>query len=538
MLGIALGVQVVAHNLESVQCLFHAGQQQLAGFQGCLPQRSTHFFHLISNLFRHGFQSLHDPMPHRHPVLDRQIAGGYGLGGFIKSHVKGWHRRCSLLRRLLFLRGGGAEAVRQTGQIIHYGFLSTWTTRHLLFTPKNRRPIIVKSVKYDAIVIGAGVAGLAAARKLQENGKKVAVLEARDRIGGRVETDQTTFSRPFDLGAHWFHQEEQEQNPLANWARQQGVEQQRDRTQYDSQPFVEQQHRQAELWAKSKGDRPLSELPAVKGPWAAEARNMLGPLSVGVELSQASSKDFRIMMDEKADLVAPGGMAQVVHKLAQGLDVRLNTTVSLIEWSGQGCWVTAGSQKLEADQVVVTLPVGVLQKEVVKFRPALPAWKNKAIHSLQMGHLKKIAFEFPPGQLTAPTDTGLQVQGSPMFHLVRPEGSDMSVTLVGGQTAQDWEKLGPEAAQQKVLQELRSVYGPQLSPAAGTVTHWESDPLSGGSYSAAKPGHQSARAELAKPLAGRLFFAGEACQEEWATTAAGAFLSGEKAAQDILISNS
>lgn len=392
----------------------------------------------------------------------------------------------------------------------------------------------MKSVKYDAIVIGAGVAGLAAARKLQENGKKVAVLEARDRIGGRVETDQTTFSRPFDVGAHWFHQEEPEQNPLANWARQQGIEQQRDRTQYDSQPFVDQQHRQAELWAKSKGDRPLSELPAVKGPWAAEARNMLGPLSVGVELDQASSKDFRTMMDEKSDLVAPGGMAQVVDKLAQGLDVRLNSPVSLVEWSKTGCWVTAGSEKLEAEDVVITLPVGVLQKDVVKFQPALPAWKNKAIHSLQMGHLKKIAFEFPAGQLTAPTDTGLQVQGSPMFHLVRPEGSEMSVTLVGGKTAQDWEKLGPEAAQQRVLSELRSVYGANLTPSAGSVSHWESDPLSGGSYSAAKPGQQAARAELAKPVGGRLFFAGEACEEEWATTAAGAFLSGQKAADDIL----
>ena len=392
-------------------------------------------------------------------------------------------------------------------------------------------------MKYDAIVIGAGVAGLAAARKLQENGKKVAIVEARERIGGRVETDQTTFSRPFDVGAHWFHQEEPEQNPLANWARQQGVQQQPDRTRYESQKFVDQQHRQADLWSNSKGDRPLSELPSVKGEWAAEARNLLGPLSVGVELDRASSKDFRTMIDEKADLVAPGGMAQVVDKLAEGLEVRLSTPVSLVEWTSQGCWVTAGSEKLEADQVVITLPVGVLQKETVKFQPALPAWKNKAIQSLQMGHLKKIAFEFPPGQLSAGADTGLQVKGSPMFHLVRPEGSDMSVTLVGGRTAQEWEQLGPEAAQQKVLTELRSVYGPSLTPQAATVTHWEGDPLSGGSYSAAKPGHQSARAELARPVEGRLFFAGEACDEEWATTVAGAFLSGQQAAQDILKSH-
>ena len=389
-------------------------------------------------------------------------------------------------------------------------------------------------MKYDVIVIGAGVSGLAAARKLQENGKKVAVLEARDRMGGRVQTDTTTFSRPFDVGAHWFHQEEPGQNPLANWAKAQGLKAVRDGTSYASEELEEQAEKQTELWLKTPGDRPLSQAPAVQGAWAREARNLLGPLSVGVELEKASSKDFSTMVDEKADLVAPGGMAQVVEKLAEGLDVRLNTSVSLVEWSEKGCWVVAGDSKFEADKLLITLPVGVLQKDYVRFSPALPAWKNRAIHSLQMGHLKKIAFEFPPGQLTATADTGLQVQGSPMFHLVRPEGSEMSVSLVGGQTALEWEKLGPEACQARVLQELRGVYGPQLNPRAASVTHWESDPLSGGSYSAALPGHQSARRELARPVDGRLFFAGEACHEEWATTTAGAFLSGKKAAQAIL----
>ncbi|MBS2039627.1 FAD-dependent oxidoreductase [bacterium] len=389
-------------------------------------------------------------------------------------------------------------------------------------------------MKYDVLVVGAGVAGLAAARKLQENGKKVAVLEARERLGGRVLTDQTTFSRPFDIGAHWFHQEEPGQNPLAKWARSQGIQSIPDTTHYASQELKEQAEKQSELWLKTPGDRPLSQAPAVKGAWAREARNLLGPLSVGVELDKASSKDFATMVDEKADLIAPGGMAQVVDKLADGLEVRLNTPVSLVEWGPKGCWVTAGGQKFEADQLLITLPVGVLQKDAVRFSPALPEWKNKAIHSLQMGHLKKIAFEFPPGQLTAAADTGLQVQGSPIFHLVRPEGSDISISLVGGQTAQDWEKLGSQAAEQKVLSELRGVYGPALTPKAAIVTHWESDPLSGGSYSAALPGHQAARRELARPVDGRLFFAGEACEEEWATTVAGAFLSGRRAADSIL----
>ena len=399
-------------------------------------------------------------------------------------------------------------------------------------------------MKYDVVVIGAGVAGLTAARKLQESGKRVAVLEARERLGGRVNTDQTTFSRPFDLGAHWFHQEEPSQNPLAVWARSQGIATQFDVTRYETSPagqvaqFKKQQEKQAEIWDDAPGDRPLSQLPAVQGAWAKEARNLMVPLSLGVELEQASSRDFATMIDEKADQIAPGGMAQVVDKLADGLEVRLSTPVSLVEWSPKGCWLTTPQGKVEADQVVVTLPVGVLQKNAVEFRPPLPAWKNKAIHSMQMGHLKKVAFEFPAGSLKAESDTGLQLRNSPMFHLVRPEGSDMSVTLVGGKTALEWEKLGPEAAQQKVLSELRSVYGPQITPRTAAVTHWESDPFSGGSYSAALPGHQNARRELAKPVENRLFFAGEACEDKWATTAAGAYLSGQKTAQDLLISSS
>ena len=319
-------------------------------------------------------------------------------------------------------------------------------------------------MKYDVVVIGAGVAGLTAARKLQEGGKKVAVLEARERLGGRVSTDQTTFSRPFDIGAHWFHQEEPGQNPLAAWARSQGIATQADVIHYQTSPhgqeaqFKKQQEKQSEIWADAPGDRKLSQLPAVRGAWAEEARNLLVPLSLGVELEQASSKDFASMVEEKADLIAPGGMAQVVDKLAAGLEVRLSTPVSLVEWSQKGCWLTTPQGRLEADQVVVTLPVGVLQKNMVEFSPPLPAWKNKAIHSLQMGHLKKVAFEFPAGSLKAEPDTGLQLSGSPMFHLVRPEGSDLSVTLVGGQTALDWEKLGSEAAQQRALSELRSIW--------------------------------------------------------------------------------
>lgn len=393
-------------------------------------------------------------------------------------------------------------------------------------------------MRYDVVVVGAGVAGLTAARELQGRGLKVAVVEAQDHLGGRVVTDRTTFSRPFEQGAQWFHQDRPGQNPLAFWAQSQGIVLQGHRTDPETVPaghageLKRQVDAQEGIWDASQADIPLSETAAVQGPWAWEARNQLGPLSLGVDLDQASALDFATMVGEKADLAVSGGMAQVIDRLAQGVPVQLSSPVQGVEWGQKGCWVTTASgERLECDQVVVTPSVGVLQKGRLGFQPALPEWKNKAIHSLQMGHLKKIAFEFADGALKAPGDTALQLQSSPQFHLVGPGGS---VSLVGGRTALDWESRGPEYAQLEVLRELRSVYGSELTPVRAAVTNWEHNPFTEGSYSAALPGHHSARAELARPVGDRLFFAGEACEEEWCSTVAGAYRSGLRAAEEVL----
>jgi len=392
-------------------------------------------------------------------------------------------------------------------------------------------------MRYDVVVVGAGVAGLTAARKLQESGLRVTVVEAQDRVGGRVCTDYTTFSRPFEHGAQWLHQDKPGQNPLVGWAQAQGIATEPHHVQAQTAPpgqaseLKRQVDAQQAIWDAAQEDVPLSELPSVAGPWSAEARNQLGPLSLGVDLDQASALDFAGMVGEGADESVSGGLTQIVDRLAEGVPVRLESPAEVVEWTGKGCWVTIAGERIECDQVVLTPSVGVLQKGRPDLRPALPAWKNKAIHSLQMGHLKKIAFEFPEGTLKAPGDTALQLANSPVYHLVGPGGT---ISLVAGRLAREWEARGPEAAETRVLEELRSVYGKHLTPTRSAVTHWESNPFTEGSYSAALPGHQSARAQLALPVGNRLFFAGEACEEEWATTVAGAYRSGLRAAAEVL----
>ncbi len=391
-------------------------------------------------------------------------------------------------------------------------------------------------VKFDTLIIGAGVAGLTAARELRAKGQKVLILEARERIGGRVETDTTTFSKPFDVGAHWLHQDEPGQNPLARWAEKNGIVHLPETSQQQTWPegqgsaLKAQMKKQEELWLDSQGDRPLSELPSVKGRWASEARHQLSALSLGVELQQASSQDFRSMVGESADRTVPAGMAAIVDKLAEGSEVRLNAPVSAVEWGSKGCWVTTPQGRLEADRVLVTLPVGVLKKGKVAFAPALPEWKQKAISHLDMGNLKKVALEFAPGSLAkAQSDSFLQIEGEKSLFCLRPEGTDMVVALAGG-------PFSAQFTTREAVAQLDKVYGPGLADklVASRETNWERDPWAEGSYSAARPGHYQARAQLAKPVEDRLYFAGEACHKEWATTVAGAYLSGQQAARQIL----
>lgn len=404
----------------------------------------------------------------------------------------------------------------------------------------------------DVIVIGAGMAGLAAAHDLREQGLSVTVLEARDRIGGRTFTDASAIGSPFDAGAAWLHSAAQ--NPLTPIAEQLGFSVVLDDAPslaFDgvSDPIEEGHAFEAALeatrdrWsgAGEQGlDISLERAGIGSGKWDRTAAASLGPLSLGVEPSRGSTKDFATIMPEVGDKLVKEGLGSVVASFGHGLPIKLDTPVSQVSWGKDGVRVSAGGREYRGKKLLVTVPTGVLQANKIKFDPPLPSWKQEAISKIPMGDFDKIALAFDRNVFAGTPDTAhartfADEDGSIEF-VMRPFGQDAVIGLVGGDTARRLEAQGEEAAVSFALDRLEKMYGPQVrrSVIKSFVTHWSSDPWSLGAYTAALPGYQHMREKLKKPVDDTLFFAGEAMSQEWAECVPGAYLTGKEAAANIV----
>lgn len=395
----------------------------------------------------------------------------------------------------------------------------------------------------DVLILGAGMAGLEAAQELTRQGRSVTVLEARDRVGGRIHTDASGF----DHGAYWLHQDPEHPNPLVQVARDLGLTMVPDpgrQLAYDGTPDLERagreysQAREAvyerfEEAGQDGRDIPLSQVPLGPGKWSWTAGQHYGPQDMAVELSQVSSRDFAMTAGEETDQILTEGMGQLIEAHSHGIPIELNCPVTAVKWGPEGVEVTAGGRSYHARDVIITLPTGVLRSGAVAFDPPLPEEKLRALEHLPMGHFNKVALEFAaplPGEV--PAGAFLNLKDEPVEFLLHPGGKNMAVAFVGGDTALALEKQGPQAMADFALDRLKKVFGPDLKPVGSTVTRWDLDPWARGSYSVASPGYQSAREELRRSL-GPLHFAGEATHVPWACTVAGAYLTGRDAAREI-----
>ncbi len=391
----------------------------------------------------------------------------------------------------------------------------------------------------DVLVVGAGMAGLAAAHELSLNGRSVTVLEARDRIGGRVYTD----AKGFDHGAYWLHQDADNPNPLVDIAKDLGLTMVADpsiQLGYDGKNSLQKAGREFQAakedayerfeQAGLKADVPLSSVPLGSGKWAWTAGQHFGPQDMSVELSQVSARDFAVTAGEETDQILPGGMSQLIEAHSHGLPIALQSPVSHVKWGAAGVEVTANGETYRAKELVLTVPTGVLDK--ITFDPPLPAAKQAAIQHLPMGHFNKVALELDK-PLNAPAGAFLNLKDEPIEFVLQPGGKNMAVAFVGGDTALRLENQGPQAMTEFALGKLKEVFGPDLKVTNSTVTRWDLDPWAKGSYSVAQPGYQAAREQLRERV-GPLHFAGEATHAQWATTVAGAYLTGRDAAREIL----
>ena len=407
----------------------------------------------------------------------------------------------------------------------------------------------------DVLIVGAGVAGVAAARSLRARGLSCLVLEAKDRIGGRAYTDATGF----DHGASWLHQSND--NPLTAFAEALGFEtldhdKLRQRLLFTEGRFATTAERGAfaaaedRFWrvieaaaADGAPDRPASDAAPQGGRFDALVAHWEGAQICAAELSRMSLHDFAATALDGPNLLLRRGLGTLVASLAEGLPIRLSAPVTRLDWGGSGVEGSGAFGRIRARAAIITVSTGVLAQASITFTPGLPAQTQDAINALPLGLLTKLSFPITPGTLPefgpfASLRRDISGPGDrPISWIARPFGAPVMLAFIGGSLAWELSRAGKHAAEAHARAEFARVFGAEAARALGPpiITDWGEDPHFLGSYSHAIPGAQAARRVLAEPLGnGRLIFAGEACHPRFAATVAGAWLSGEAAAQLIL----
>jgi monoamine oxidase len=417
------------------------------------------------------------------------------------------------------------------------------------------------------IVVGAGFAGLAAARRLADAGFEVVVLEARDRIGGRVWTSRLWKDAPMDLGGSWIHGIDG--NPLTAVADAAGAR--RVPTDEDSailyrpgaevadEDFdarVEAMAALIETARESAGelDRDISLAAAVerrlRGRSLSAVDRQALDFWVSASIEHEYAADWGDLSAQNYDddggfdgpeVVFPEGYGALADHLASGLDIRLGQRVSLVDARGDGVEVRSSGGAFGADAAIVTVPLGVLKKGTIEFLPALPERQGLAIEALEMGVLNKAILRFPAAFWPEDADW-LAFAGeergrwAEFFSLLRPTGLPILMGFNAGAFGREIEAWSDAEIVQDAMDALRDMFGKRIpQPSAFQLSRWASDPFAYGSYSYLPPGATGeTRALLAEPLSDKLVLAGEATSAEHSATVHGAYLSGLHAAAQLI----
>jgi monoamine oxidase len=413
----------------------------------------------------------------------------------------------------------------------------------------------------DVLVIGAGAAGLAAARVLADAGRRVIVLEARDRIGGRVWTDRTFGPVPVERGAEFIHGERADSWALVrrsglrteSFSRWEGRRVVREDGQLDGPELLRERPDLQRLltleeqlaayagpecslaeWLGANGFSPLAahiaDMRLAHSSCATPATLSVAELAYELRIADKGPGDFHIL-DGYDRLFAP---------LAAGLDVRLGSAVTEVRWAEDGVTVSGRGGMLDeaplrARHAVITLPLAVLKAGVVRFDPPLPELKRRAIDLLEMAPAAKLllcfAEPFWDREMTFLTGR----DPVPVWWTVRRDAPLLTGFITGPRAAR-LVAHGAEGALEYGLAALAAIFGdaPRRLLDGWQLVDWAADEWARGGYSSVPPGAHGQRAVLAQP-AGALHFAGEATVfANNPATVHGALHSGNRAAGEII----
>lgn len=427
--------------------------------------------------------------------------------------------------------------------------------------------------EFHTIVIGAGIAGLTAARLLTDAGRRTVVLEARDRIGGRVWTDRSD-GYVTDRGASWIHGIDDsavaaaacafgmamteftvggyqpDSRPLAHYSPA-GVRLSDDA----ARAYVADIHAVdaalARIIAASAPEatyRDVCEAALTAQRWETERTQRVREYlehraeeQYGVQIEHLAAHGLDDDQVDGDEVVFPDGYDRLASALGTGLDIRLSHIVTHVTWSGDGVTVTTDRGMFTSENTVITVPVGVLQSDAFDITPPLPEPASAALSRLRMNAFEKILLRFDT-RFWDDDVYAIRQQGPAgrrwhsWYDLTRLDGTPTLLTFAAGSAAIETDAWSDDAVTASIMVQLRRLYGDAArDPVHVQRTHWQADPFARGSYAYMTPGSTTSDHDaLATPVGGVVHIAGEATWTDDPATVTAALCSGHRAVERVL----
>ena len=407
------------------------------------------------------------------------------------------------------------------------------------------------SGQVDVAIIGAGAAGIAAARRVAAAGRRFALIEASNRIGGRCVTDTRSFGAPFDRGAHWIRSPDV--NPVVKAAAKANFEiypaprsqkiriGRRNARESELEEFLALHVRSIRAIAEAaRGKTDVAcarALPKDLGDWRPTIEFLLGPGDCAKDLTEVSAQDFSKSTDRESSYCRQG-YGTLLARAAEGVPVQLSTPATAIEWDRR-LEVHTPKGTISARAIIVTVSTNILASGKIKFTPEIPKRQLDAAAKLKLGSYERIALDIPGNPFGLAGDDMVfekSQNARTALMLANVSRSPLHYVDIGGRFGRELAAEGEKAMVAFAQEWLAGLYGADIKKAvrSAQVTQWDKEPWVLGAWSSAAPGAQSARSVLMEPLRDRVWFAGEAAHETLWGTVNGAWQSGERAAEAAL----